>query len=131
MSDDTLRAGVVVFVSDLHALSRFYAELTGMTVITQDDCHTVMRSRDTELVIHALDGGASPGRVDQVREDRWIKPFFPVASISATRDLVARLGGRLRDSAEEWSARGFRACDGADPEGNVFQVREVERGRAG
>lgn len=28
-------------------------------------------------------------------------------------------------TSKEWEARGFRACDGRDPEGNVLQVREA------
>ena len=35
-----------------------------------------------------------------------------------------RLGGRVKPVHDEWEARGFRACDGHDPEGNVIQVRE-------
>jgi hypothetical protein len=31
---------------------------------------------------------------------------------------------QVHATEKEWSARGFRACDGYDPEGNVFQVRE-------
>lgn len=30
----------------------------------------------------------------------------------------------VRVGREEWAARGFRACDGVDPEGNVLQFRE-------
>jgi hypothetical protein len=27
---------------------------------------------------------------------------------------------------KEWAWRGFRACDGVDPEGNVVQIRRIE-----
>lgn len=42
-----------------------------------------------------------------------------------TRVTAASLGGHIKPAAAEWSARGFRACDGHDPEGNVLQVRET------
>ena len=45
-------------------------------------------------------------------------------TIEAARQKAATLGGQVAAKAQEWSARGFRACDAYDPEGNVFQVRE-------
>ena len=32
--------------------------------------------------------------------------------------------GALYPSHKEWDARGFRACDGYDPEGNIVQLRK-------
>lgn len=49
---------------------------------------------------------------------------LPVESIATARTTAARLGGTIRPAGSEWEARGFRACDGHDPEGNVLQVRE-------
>ncbi len=45
--------------------------------------------------------------------------------IEDARKQAAALGGQVGPKAREWQARGFRACDGFDPEGNVFQVRET------
>ena len=59
-----------------------------------------------------------------LREDSCIKLCLPVDSIAAARTQAAQLGGQIGPTAKEWEARGFRACDGYDPEGNVFQVRE-------
>ncbi|HVZ19622.1 MAG TPA: hypothetical protein VG871_01095, partial [Vicinamibacterales bacterium] len=64
---------------------------------------------------------ATPPRV---RDQNPVKVCLPVGSIRTARAKAASLGGRLGPKSKEWSARGFRACDGNDPEGNVFQVRE-------
>ena len=40
-------------------------------------------------------------------------------------ELAAALGGQIGPKQKQWTARGFTACDGFDPEGNVFQVRET------
>ncbi len=58
------------------------------------------------------------------REDTPLKLCLPVPSIAPGRALASSLGGQLNPPAKEWAARGFRACDGTDPEGNVFQLRE-------
>ena len=45
-------------------------------------------------------------------------------SLAEARARAPALGGRLAPAGKEWAARGFRACDGVDPEGNVVQFRE-------
>ena len=40
------------------------------------------------------------------------------------RGQALALGGQLFAPKREWEARGFRACDGIDPEGNVIQLRQ-------
>lgn len=64
---------------------------------------------------------ASPPKL---RDERAVKLFFPVASLADARDKAPALGGGLSPTKKEWEARGFRACDGYDPEGNVVQFRE-------
>jgi predicted enzyme related to lactoylglutathione lyase len=59
-----------------------------------------------------------------VRHDSYLKVCLPVASLAEARARAEALGGRLYPAQQEWQARGFRACDGHDPEGNVFQLRE-------
>ena len=63
----------------------------------------------------------------RVREDSCIKPFFPVRSLAEAREHAAATGGKLRPQSAEWEARGFRACEAIDPDGNVIQFREEAR----
>ena len=39
-------------------------------------------------------------------------------------DRAARFGGELDPPKHEWEYRGYRVCDGLDPEGNIVQFRE-------
>jgi len=72
-----------------------------------------------------LNALTSDARVTVLTPDRGARyDCDPVDSLAAARARVAMLGGRLDPADREWSARGFRACDGVDPEGNVFQLRE-------
>lgn len=120
---------VVLFVDDVPRLAAFYRALADMTVEHEDSSHAVLDIAGTQLVIHAMHppspaSGAAVSPVT-VREDSYWKLCLPVASIAVARDLAATLGGQIAPSATEWEARGFRACDGHDPEGNVLQVREA------
>lgn len=116
--------GAVIFAADHQRLADFYAAVTGLPVSVADDAVVVLRSDTFELVIHRLAGEPAAGDPPVARLDGYVKPFFPVADLGAAREKAAALGGRLQPATEEWSARGFRACEGIDPEGNVFQLRQ-------
>jgi hypothetical protein len=120
----SIRPGAVIFTGDRQRLARFYEVMTGLAVRTSDSGVTVLGSDGFELVIHALPGEPPVGPAPRAREDVYIKPFFPVTSLSEARKKAAALGGRLRPRDEEWGARGFRACEAIDPDGNVIQFRE-------
>jgi len=121
-------AGAVVFAKDLPRVAKFYEELLSMAVVHSEPDHVVLESAAFQLVIHAIPKriaasikiGTPPAR----RTETPIKLFFLVASIAEARAKAATLGGELNPESGVWEARGFRACDGHDPEGNVLQLRE-------
>src|SRR4030095_9327028 len=115
------RHGTVIFTGDHKRLSKFYEAVTGLAVRFADDGITVLGSDTFELVIHSLPHEPTMSAPPLVREDSYIKPFFPVRSLAETRERAAALGGKLRPANEEWTARGFRACEAIDPDGNVIQ----------
>lgn len=116
---------VVVFVADVRRVTAFYRDVASMTVLVDEEDHTVMEVEGLQLVVHRLRGEppVNPAAI-QVRQDSYVKLCLPVASIDAARSIAAANGGAIKPAQHEWKARGFRACDGHDPEGNVIQVRE-------
>jgi predicted enzyme related to lactoylglutathione lyase len=123
-----LKPGAVIFAKDIALVARFYQELLGMTLTHQDAGITVLESALMQLVVHGI-----PKRIadsfeittpPELREDVPVKLVFPVASLAAARKAAPALGGKLGPKAREFTARGFVACDGFDPEGNVVQFRE-------
>jgi hypothetical protein len=113
----TTRPGTVIFTGDKDRLAGFYEAVTGLPVRANDGSVTVLASDEFELVIHALPGEPV---VDgsQSRREAYVKPFFPVKSLSDARRRALDLGGRVSPASEEWEARGFRACEAIDPDGN-------------
>ena len=118
----------VLFVRDVRSLSRFYQDVASMRAIHDDEDHVVLEIPGFQLVIHALRAGPSSRRASEgkvvAREDSHWKLCLPVESIARARVRAAELGGLIKAPEHEWTARGFRACDGHDPEGNVLQLRE-------
>jgi predicted enzyme related to lactoylglutathione lyase len=122
------KPSVVVFAKDVMKLAHFYQQVAEMTAVHQDKDHVVLDREGFQVVIHGI-----PNKIaaqiqitepPKVRENTPIKLCLPVTSIDHARTKAAELGGNVNPKAKEWQARGFRACDGYDPEGNVFQVRE-------
>ena len=122
------KPSAVIFAKDIATLARFYADVVEMAEAYRDKDHIVLDADAFQLVIHGI-----PKKVaeqvqitvpPQVRENTPIKVCLPVQTIEQARVRAAALGGQVGPRAKEWEARGFRACDGFDPEGNVFQVRE-------
>lgn len=124
----SVKTAAVIFAADHARLARFYAALAGMAQTHADSDHTVLESAHFQLVLHALRGEPDPATdPPTAREETYIKLCFPVADLAAARSRALAFGGRLKGPEAEWSARGFRACDGVDPEGNVVQFRMEAR----
>jgi predicted enzyme related to lactoylglutathione lyase len=129
---DSPQAAGVVFVDDVLGVSAFYRAVTGMGALHAGDGYAVLGSDGFQLTVHALPvpGGDGSGTYP-TRHDTYIKLCFPVPSLAQARATAAAFGGELWPAEKEWEARGFRACDGRDPEGNVFQLRERAESKAG
>lgn len=126
---DIPRPGALLFAKDLDGLARFYERLLGLSVQRADGDHVVLASATFELIVHAIPAAIAQditiGNPPEIREETPIKLLFPVASIADARAIAASLGGQLNPPDREWQAHGIRVCDGYDPEGNVFQLRQA------
>ncbi|WEN14027.1 glyoxalase/bleomycin resistance/dioxygenase family protein [Rhodanobacter sp. AS-Z3] len=122
------KPSAVVFAKHVAKLARFYRDVAGMEEIHADTSHVVLDGGHFQLVVHNI-----PPKIaasieitgpPRIRDSIPIKICLPVLNIHDARILAATLGGKVGAKKDEWQARGFTACDGYDPEGNVFQVRE-------
>lgn len=124
----TPKPGAVVFAKGLERVAKFYEQLLSLSVAHAGSDHVILESEHLELVIHAIPSHIASSitiaEPPEVRGETPIKLFFPVVSLADARLAAARLGGQLNPSQREWAGNGFRACDGYDPEGNVFQLRQ-------
>lgn len=121
------KSGAVVFAKNVERLTAFYCETMALRVAHTEPGLAVLENDTLELVLHAI----PPHIADTfeladpplAREDASIKLIFPVADIAAARAAALARGGRFQSAENEWEWRGYRVCDGVDPEGNVVQIR--------
>jgi hypothetical protein len=79
-------------------------------------------NRSTVHCTHTKAHRAAP---PEPREDTALKLVFGVENIARARRRAAELGGAVKAAEREWDFEGAKVCDGYDPEGNVFQLRQA------
>jgi predicted enzyme related to lactoylglutathione lyase len=119
--------GAVLYARDLERLAEFYAVLTGAEKTIHDD-YGVVGATPSQFVLVRIPARiaatveiASP---PEPREGTPVKLVFAVDDISRAREQAAALGGAVKPAGNEWDFEGTRVCDGHDPEGNIFQLRQ-------
>jgi predicted enzyme related to lactoylglutathione lyase len=121
------RAGVFIYAKDMPRLTTFYAALLDMRQVHANDDIAVLASPDLQLLVHRIPAHiAADIHIESPpvrREDCAIKFFATVPSLADAGATAASHGGQLFD--ERWEGPGFLVCNAMDPEGNVFQVREL------
>ena len=89
----------------------------------------ILGSRPSQFVIlriprriaDAINIATSP----ELREDTPLKLVFGVENIAYARERAAALGGAMNAVERESEFEGAKVCDGHDPEGNIFQLRQT------
>lgn len=125
----TAKNGAVVFVKFLDRAVAFYRDATALAVTHEENGLAVLENAGFQLVLHAI-----PPRIARTidiadppvaREDTAIKLVFHVDDLDAACRAATASGGHFDPPLRQFEARGFRARDGLDPEGNVVQLRAL------
>jgi predicted enzyme related to lactoylglutathione lyase len=121
--------GAVLYAKDLDRLVGFYSAVVGIEPPPIEKGFAVLGSSPSQFVIVRV-----PQRIAETieiatpaepREDTPLKLVFSVEDIAHARDRAAELGGAMNPAGREWEFEGAKVCDGHDPEGNVFQLRQT------
>ena len=123
------KPGAVVFAKNVSRVARFYEQLLSMSIKQADAGKAVLESDAMVLVIHGIPAHIASTFVitdpPQRRQDTAVKLVLAVPSLADARARAPALGGGVDPASAAWSAAGFTACDGFDPEGNVVQFRQA------
>jgi catechol 2,3-dioxygenase-like lactoylglutathione lyase family enzyme len=122
------RAGAVVYAKNVARLQQFYRHVLGFTLVHEAGDHVVLTAPAFQLVLvgvpAAIASSIEVGDPPRLRVESPTKLTFVTTSIATVRALANGYGGAVLPSEKEWDFDGARVCDGSDPEGNVFQLRE-------
>jgi predicted enzyme related to lactoylglutathione lyase len=121
--------GAVLYAKDLDCLVEFYSSVAGTKPQAIEKGFAMFGSRPSQFVIlripkriaDTIDIATPP----EPREETPLKLVFGVEDIAHARERAAELGGAMNAVEREWEFEGAKVCDGHDPEGNVFQLRQA------
>ena len=123
--ESNLQTGAVLFVSKIQQVADFYEQVAGLVILAQESDHIILERGSYQLVVHKIpEHYKSNSDGNSARQHNTLKPVYFIADISAARDAAARLGGKISAKEKEWDFQGTLVCDGVDPEGNIFQLRQ-------
>ena len=121
------RQGAVIYAKALDRLVAFYVNAIGFQVVEQADEYVVIDHAGIQLVIlqapAQIADAISISDPPAPREETPIKLVF-FAELDTVRTRAPESGGGLMPSEREWRFQDTRVCDGFDPEGNIFQIRQ-------
>lgn len=132
---DNHHVGAVLFTVHLQNLAHFYQQVAGMHLVKTESDHVVLEIGAFRLTVHQIPEQYAKSIAitvpPVVRENTAIKLSFRVDNISRSRQTAAELGGLVNGPEREWSYEKATICDGHDPDGNVFQLFQVESAKHG
>lgn len=113
---------IIIFCDDLKRLESFYVEVLGLNPVGEASADwACFEAGAVHLCLHSLPveyrGDGSDGYPK--REDSYTKFCFRSADVDADRARLVEMGVRM---GEVFRFGELSFCDGADPEGNIFQI---------
>lgn len=122
-------AGYVLYSLDPQALGAFYARLLGWPANSTQDDYVQLQHQGFELTLVQVPPAIAASITVQSpalpRSNSAFKPVFFIPDLAQARILAGQMGAVVRPVASEWTFNGTRVCDGVDPEGNIFQLRQI------
>jgi catechol 2,3-dioxygenase-like lactoylglutathione lyase family enzyme len=103
-------ARVILFTSQMDAMSTFYEEVLGLHQVTNEEGWREFDAGGARIALHS--GPASPGR-------KGPKIVFHAKAVAALRETLVARGARFGKVRQ---GETLCLCDGKDPDGNPIQL---------
>ncbi|HEY1964042.1 MAG TPA: VOC family protein [Acidobacteriaceae bacterium] len=103
-------ARVILFTSQMEAMSEFYGKVLGLRKVTDEKGFREFAAGGARIALHS--GPSSPGR-------KGPKIAFLAKDVAALREKLVARGARF---AQVRQGEVYCLCDGKDPDGNPIQL---------
>jgi predicted enzyme related to lactoylglutathione lyase len=105
-------ARVILFTSQLDAMSKFYGEVLGLNQVTNEKGWREFAAGGARIALNS--GPSSPGR-------KGPKIVFHAKDVAAVREKLVERGASF---GKVQQGELFCLCDGKDPDGNPIQLSD-------
>ena len=118
---------IIIFSWDIQKLKSFYAVLLGMKLVDATDNNwIVMEGGHCQLCLHKIGPDYQAENIQKGNDPKNTKlVFFINDDIRTVRDYLISHDIKMKD-VMTWDGYGYWICDGEDPEGNVFQLKQAK-----
>ena len=120
----------VVYAHDMRRVAEFYRRVLALEERDTAHDHVLLANAVHEVAIVRM-ACAGPDVIAPTlppsREGVALKVSFLVEDLERGCAEALATGGRFKPLAAAWRWRGQLHLDGVDPEGNVVQLRQIER----
>jgi catechol 2,3-dioxygenase-like lactoylglutathione lyase family enzyme len=115
----------MIFAKDMDRMTAFYRDGFGLRLIPEarQDGWVEFEAGGCTLALHAIP--AELAKDIDITSPPHPRSDTPMKLVFETPDLQAARNHLLSQGAFMQEPRNWGACDGVDPEGNVFQIVEV------
>jgi catechol-2,3-dioxygenase len=117
-------SGIILYVQDVEKLKHFYTQHFHFEVIEEIlPSWILLKSGATELGLHQAGVVYDADNTGNGENSNAKLVFETEESIIRLRERLKNMQVNLGD-IKTWDNYGFWLCDGFDPEGNVFQIKQ-------
>jgi extradiol dioxygenase family protein len=112
---------IILFVDDIDAMSVFYGGVLGLDKLPgESEGYVCFSAGGCEVCLHSLpEQYRSESDEYPKREDTYVKFVFRSDDVGRDRKYLLDNGLRMNEIVRYGE---IDLCDGADPEGNIFQI---------
>ena len=115
---------LILFVKDIDVVKDFYHSTLGLPILNEESSDFItLDGGGCQLSLHKIPPKYASDDIEP-REDSYTKLVFQSDNVEADREELLKLGIRMK-GIHRWKDIVF--CDGADPEGNIFQISNREK----
>lgn len=111
---------VILFVGDSAKVTEFYRDVIGLQIIEGESTgFVILDAGGCQLCLHEIPSEYLGKTTGELREDSYVKFVFRSDNVGADRAELIAKGVRMKEIVRFGN---IELCDGADPEGNIFQI---------
>ena len=119
---------IIIFVQNVDKLKSFYVDMLQLEILEESKAEwLLLKAGNCQIGLHKIGEQYLAESKDEFKFDNNTKIVFQIEDdIYAVREQLLNKNVVVRD-VKNFPGYDFLICDGADPEGNVFQIKQKKK----
>lgn len=116
---------IIIFVKNVEKLKSFYADILGLKIVEEIKSEwLLLNAGSCNIGLHKAGSDFSESGINEYKSFSNTKIVFEIEEdILKVRDRLVKAKVKMRE-IKTFDNYEYIVCDGEDPEGNVFQIKQ-------